>query len=243
MSSTDIAALIAALERRDTLSADEHAALAALSWRERTFAADECIIQAQSRPTESCLLLDGIAVRSDLLNDGRRQISAIHVVGDFLDLHGLLLRVMDHSVTALTPCRVAFVEHGAVKRLADEHSHLGRLLFTLIAIDAAIQRSWIVCLGRRNPVRHLAHLVCELYLRFDVVGRVQDGGFDFPATQEELSDMLGLSVVHTNRTVQQLRATGLVSWRNPRIDVVDWNGLKTLADFDPTYLSLVEERR
>ncbi len=235
--------LIQTLQRRDTLSPGELGALWSLSWREAGVAAGSVIIPDHSRPSESCLLLDGYAARSAVVRSGGRQISALHVRGDFIDLHGLLLRVLDHSISALTDCRVAFVPHQARRELAAQWPHLGRLLFAMTAIDGAIQRNWIVCLGRRQPVAHLAQIICDLYVRLQIVGAVSGDAYDFPFTQEQLADMLGLSTVHTNRTVQKLRATGLITWQSRSVRIHDVDGLFEFADFDPTYLSLTREPR
>lgn len=239
----DPQSLIASLERRDALSDEERQALRDLPWRLKRFGDGDEIVAESARPTESCLLVDGLAARSRHLANGNRQLTALHVTGDFVDLHGFFLKIMDHAVVALTPVTVALVPHRDVQRLAAEMPHLGRMLFMMIAIDAAIQRNWIACMGRMEPIRHLAYLVCEVYKRLEVVGRVDNGSFEFPLTQAEIADLVGLSIVHTNRTLQDLRATGFVTWKGNRIAISDWDGLARLADFDPTYLNLFHHPR
>jgi CRP-like cAMP-binding protein len=243
LAESHIAALLASLERRDHISTEERDVLEKLGWRFKDWPRGTEIIHDRSRPFESCLLIDGYAARVGYLRSGRRQLTAIHVAGDFVDLHGLLLKVMDHSVIALTDCRVAFADHLELQKLAADRPHLWRLLTLLMAIDSAIQRSWLVSLGRRNPASRLAHLVCEIYLRLEVVGKASDNQFDFRVGQAELADMLGLSVVHTNRTLQELRSQNLLTWRNGVVKILDWNALANLAEFDPTYLNLFREPR
>lgn len=235
--------LIASLERRDALSDAERQALRDLPWRLKRYGDGEEMIAEAARPSESCLLVDGIAARSRHLANGNRQLTALHVPGDFVDLHGFFLKIMDHAVIALMPATVAFVPHRDIQRLAEEMPHLGRMLFMMVAIDAAIQRNWIACMGRMEPIRHLAYLVCEVYRRLEVVGRVENASFEFPLTQAEIADLVGLSIVHTNRTLQDLRATGFVIWKDNRIAIRDWEGLARLADFDPTYLNLFHHPR
>ena len=235
--------LIASLERRDALSDEERQALRDLPWRLKRYGDSEEIVAEAERPTESCLLVNGLAARSRHLANGNRQLTALHVPGDFVDLHGFFLKVMDHAVIALEPVTVAFVPHRDVERVSAAMPHLGRMMFLTVAIDAAIQRNWIACMGRMEPIRHLAYMVCEVYKRLEVVGRVENGSFDFPLTQAEIADLVGLSIVHTNRTLQDLRATGLATWKGNRIVIRDWDGLAKLADFDPTYLNLFHHPR
>ncbi|HET9902075.1 MAG TPA: Crp/Fnr family transcriptional regulator [Xanthobacteraceae bacterium] len=243
LEASGVAALVAALEVRDLLSRDERDAIYQLNWRFRDFARGAEIIRDRSRPTESCLVSAGYAVRAGYLRSGQRQLTSVLVPGDFVDLHGLLLRVMDHSVLALTDCRMAFVDHAALRRLSGDFPHLWRMLALLLAIDASIQRSWLLSIGRRNPSSHLAHLLCELYARLRIVGRADGDEFEFPVSQADLADLLGLSVVHTNRTLQELRALNLVRWRGRIVQVPDMKALANVAEFDPIYLHLEREPR
>lgn len=165
----------------------------------------EEIVRYGEHSRTSCLLLEGFAARVQLLKAGKRQISAVHVAGDFVDLHAFLLKVMDHYVVSVGQSRAAFVDHSDLERLTTKFPHLARLFWMLTVIDGAVQRAWITCLGRRSPGQHVAHLICELYLRLEVVGLAQGGTFGFPVTQETVGDMLGLSTVHVNRTLQDLR--------------------------------------
>ena len=93
-------------------------------------------------------------------------------------------------------------------------------------------------LGQRSAMSRMAHLFCELDARLGVVGRTSDDGYDFPLTQRELSECLGLTVVHANRTLQELRRRGLVELENRRLTIRDRRGLEGLAEFDPSYLYL-----
>ena len=241
MHKRDMDALLSTMREREELSADEVSALADIKWRVQAVPADTEIIRDRSKPKASCLLLDGVAARAMSLQDGQRQITALHVAGDFVDLHGLFLNVMDHSVLALTESRIAFADHANLTEIGDRMPHLGRVMATMVAVDAAIQRNWILSLGRRRPEARLAHLFCELYLRLKVVGHIDGASFRFPISQSTLADVLGLSLVHTNRTIQHLRATSLVTWRAGEITIHDWAGLSELGEFDSAYLNLSSE--
>ena len=237
------AAFLRSMERRDSLSDAEIKAISELPARPAVFAAGEEIVAEGSRPRESCLVTSGFAARSQSLSSGERQITAVHVPGDFVDLHSMMLKVMDHSVVALGPCKVAFVPHEKIKEVTEHKPHLTRLFWMSTTIDGAIQRTWITCLGRRSAEQHLAHLVCELYVRLEAAGVASDLTFEFPVTQVQLGDVLGLSVVHVNRKLQELRAAGLVEWRDGRVKIRDFEKLANLSEFDPTYLSLRREAR
>jgi CRP-like cAMP-binding protein len=237
------AAFLRSLERRDSLSDDEIRTISELPSRPAVFSAGEEIVVEGSRLKESCLVTSGFAARSQSLRSGERQITAVHVPGDFVDLHSMLLKVMDHSVVALGPCKVAFVPHEAIRVVTETSPHLARMFWLSTVIDGAIQRTWITCLGRRSAEQHLAHLICELYVRLEVAGAASDFIFEFPVTQAQLGDVLGLSVVHVNRKLQELRAAGLVEWRDGKVKIRDFERLAQMSEFDPTYLSLRRESR
>jgi CRP-like cAMP-binding protein len=238
-----ISRLLRKLERRDVLSDEEKQVLAGAVARVKEIRMDEDLVRDGDRPTESTLLLEGIAARYKLLRNGRRQITALHISGDFVDLHSFLLKTMDHGVVALTRCRVGLVPHSTLREITETHLHLGRLLWLSTLIDAAIHREWLVAMGRRPALNQLAHLVCELFLRLQAVGLAQDMSFELPLTQAELGDVLGLSTVHVNRVIQQLRTDGLVTWSEKRIVLEDWTRLQEVAEFDPTFLNLDNEPR
>lgn len=240
---TDIEPLVRSLAHRDVVSDYERQLIASLKRRTRSFLKGGELVAAHSRPGESCLILHGLTAREVYLRDGQRQITAIHVPGDFVDLHALTLKLMDHSVVALTDCEAAFVPHYDLLRVIEKSPHLGRLFWLSTVIDGAIQRAWIGSLGRRAADGHLAHMVCELYYRLRAVGLASGFSFEFPITQQELADILGLSLVHVNRTLQELRRTGLVDTRSGTMTILDLEVLASMGDFDPTYLNLVNEPR
>jgi CRP-like cAMP-binding protein len=235
--------LVLFLSRRDDLAAEEIAALETLTLNRQDYAAGTAMIRQGDRPNSSILVLEGLAARAHYLADGKRMISALHIPGDYVDLHSLLLDQMDHDVTALTDCRVALTAHPEVRRVTERMPHLGRLLWLATTIDAAMHRAWIVALGRMSPLSHMAHFLCEMYLRLDIVGLAKDYSYRLAITQIDLADMLGLSVVHVNRTLQDLRATGMVSWVGSTVSIKDWDGLRELAQFDDAYLNLNKRAR
>ncbi len=225
------------------LSEEEERVLEQIVGPPTQIAAGTDFVREGSRPTNSTLLVEGFAARYKIVENGSRQITALHTPGDFVDLHSLLLKTMDHGVLAITPCKVALAPHAALRDLSATHPHLSRLLWLMTLIDGAIHREWLVFMGRTPAVAHAAHLLCEIYAQLDVVGLAPERRFDFPITQSDLGDVLGLSSVHVNRVLQELRAKGLIRWENHEVTILDWDSLKAQGQFDPTYLHMVREPR
>lgn len=235
--------LIRKLEQRDRLDADEKRILRNMVVRIKEFRADEDMVREGARPTDSTLLLEGFAARYKDLPNGKRQITALHVPGDFVDLHSFLLKTMDHGIMALSGCKTGAVPHETLREISERHPHLTRLLWLNTLLDGAIHREWLVAMGRRAALGQMAHLFCELFLRLQAVGLTEDRSFRLPLTQAELGDTLGLSTVHVNRVLQELRASRLVSWRGATVTIEDWDGLARVAEFDPAFLNLQNEPR
>ena len=235
--------LIANLRARDVVSAREVELLRSIIVRERRFGIDEDLVTEGSRPTYSTLLLDGFAARYRIVDDGRRQITALHIAGDFVDLHAFPLKKMDHGIVALTPCHVALADHSELKKMTETEPHLTRLLWLLTLVDGAIHREWIVAMGRRSKVSQIAHIFCELFARLEVIGRVKDGTFALPLTQQELADTLGMSLVHLNKSLKLLHNQNTVKWTQQAVKVIDMERLARTAEFDPGYLNLHVEPR
>jgi CRP-like cAMP-binding protein len=220
------------------LSPDEEQALHGLPLDLRDLRADQDIVRDGDRPSQCCLILEGFVCRYKLLLDGRRQILSFHVPGDIPDLQSLHLVVMDHSLGTLAPTRAAMIQHDALRNLIARHPRLGDVFWRESLIDAAVFREWMIGIGRRSAHARIAHLLCELFLRFKTVGLTRDQAFDLPVTQIELGDALGLSTVHVNRVLQELRGAELITMRAGTVSVRDWAGLKAAGEFDPAYLHL-----
>lgn len=238
-----IDALLLRLGQHDSLSIDERRALEAAFGPAERVPRGQDLISEGDEPPGSTLILDGMSFRYRTLSDGRRQIVSVHIPGDFVDLHSFMLKRMDHSVGALSDCLISRISHDSLRAITEEHPHLTRMLWLLTLIDNAIVREWLVGVGRRSAVERMAHLICELHLRLHAVERDGDDAFELPITQADLGDMLGLSVVHTNRVLRQLREQRLVLWSDHKVRILDRPGLEALADFDDVYLHRVHRPR
>jgi CRP-like cAMP-binding protein len=226
------------LRARDVVSEEEEQAIRGLFSEVRDVAADTVVVNAGVDLSVSMLLLEGLLCRFKDLRDGSRQISELHVPGDFADLHSFTLKRLDHSVMALTRCRIAIAPHERIKAAITEFPHLARLFWFTTNIDAAIHREWVLSLGRRSALSRTAHLFCELRVRLGIVGLAEETGYALSLTQTDIAECLGLTPVHVNRVLRELRERGLLEFRNRRVRILDAAGLKRAAEFDPGYLYL-----
>jgi CRP-like cAMP-binding protein len=226
------------VELRDHLSVEEKEVLIAASADIRIYPAGSDITKQGDRPDVSRLIIEGFASRYNMTAEGGRQITAIHVAGDFVDLHSFPLKVMDHSVGAMTGVTILHFPHERLIAITERHPHLTRLLWMLTLLDGAIHRSWLVAMGRTSALSHAAHFLCEMYERLKVVDLASNLTMTLPFTQVELGDVLGLSSVHVNRVVQELRATGKITWDGRQVTILDWVGLQNVGQYDPAFLYL-----
>ncbi len=233
-----LAPLLLKLRARDMIGDEEARVLRDSIAEIIEIPASKTIVRAGVPLTVSTLLIDGIVCRYSDLADGQRQIMELHVTGDFLDLHSFLLKHLEHNVGSLTPVRVALVPHDALRRITEDHPHLGRTLWFSTLLDAAIHREKILSVGRRAAVARIAHLMCELFLRLGVVGLTGADRFKLALTQSDLADATGLTSIHVNRMLKQLRDDGLMTFRGGEVVIHDWARLQRLAGFDPRYLYL-----
>jgi CRP-like cAMP-binding protein len=231
------------LRARDDISAEEEAAIRSAVADTRDYAADRTIIHRGEELEVSTLLIDGLMCRYKDMRDGQRQITELHVSGDFVDLHSFTLKRLDHNVMTLTPCRVALVPHERLKAITEQHPHLTRVYWFSTNLDAAIHREWELSLGRRSAAARLANLICELHVRLGLIGLAEEKGFALDLTQTDLAECLGLTSVHVNRTLKELREQGLMTFRNGRVTIEDPAGLRRVAEFDPAYLYLEKRPR
>lgn len=198
------------------------------------------IIADGDNPDRVHLILDGFACRYRIMPDGQRTITAYLIPGDICDLHVFLLNAMDHSVGTLSECRVAEISRASLAHISKNHPNVWTALLIASLVDQAVLREWLTNIGRRNAAKRIAHLLSELLVRLEVVGRVAGGAFDLPITQSDLADTAGLSSVHVNRSLKILRDEGLVTLHRNRLMIHDVEGLKAFAEFDPRYLHLLE---
>lgn len=214
----------------------DRARLEAVALPSRKVAAREDIIREGEVPENVNLVLEGIACRYKVLPNGRRAIVAFLLPGDFCDLHVAILDHMDHTIGALTPCTIAEIPRTTIEDLTANWPRIARALWWATLVDEGILREWLVNMGQRPSDRKLAHLFCELQARLALVGLATENEFPLPLTQEELGDTLGLSTVHVNRVLQQMREDGLIRLQGRTVSIPDLARLKEFGEFNPNYL-------
>ena len=237
-------ALIRKLEHFTRLSvADKEMLTRVAAQRVRRFAANEDIIHEGEKPEFINLITEGWACRYKTLEDGRRQIVAFFLPGDLCDLNVFILKEMDHSIGAITAVVLSEIGRAAFDELMLAHPRITQALWWESLVAAAIQREWTVNLGQRDAIERVAHLLCELFIRMRVAGLVEGNSCAFPLTQTQLGETVGLSTVHVNRTLQELRGAGLVVLKDRRLTIPDLRALQSIALFNPNYLHLEREGR
>jgi CRP-like cAMP-binding protein len=202
----------------------------------RAVGAREDVISQGDRTGGVKLLLDGFACRYKTLEDGRRQIVAYFVPGDLCDLRVFILKRMDHSIGAIAPSRVATIAPDDVLKLMHTYPALTRALWWSTLVEEAIAREWILNVGQRNALERTAHLFCELLYRFRAVGLNEGLSCTLPLTQVELAETLGLSPVHVNRTLQELRRQKLITLDDGTLTIQNLQALEELSFFNAEYL-------
>jgi CRP-like cAMP-binding protein len=194
------------------------------------------IISEGDEPQTVNLLLSGWACRYKMMENGQRQILAFFLPGDLADLHVYILKAIDHSISAITPVKYARLSPKEFEELSNGHPRLLRALWWESLVTDSIQREWLVSVGQRDALQSLAHLACELYLRLNTVGLCEGNTCDFPLTQIDIADALGMTQPHVSRTITELNNTGVATLKRGQLEVNDMGKLKQLALFNPNYL-------
>jgi len=203
----------------------------------------EDIIREGDSPDQVNLIIEGWACRYKQLEDGRRQIIAFFLPGDLVDTHVFMLREMDHSIGSLNAATLAEIGRDALTGIAEQHPRITQALWWEMMVATAVQREWTVNIGQRTATERLGHLLCELFLRMQAVGLTTGHSCELPITQVDLADALGLSNVHVNRVLQELRSSGLVALRGRHLSIPDLAALGAVSLFNPNYLHLDREGR
>lgn len=224
---------IRGIERATPLLDTEKEAMRKTPLQVRTIEGHVDVVRDGERPTQCCIVVEGLCWRYKMTPNGSRQVLSLHIPGEMPDLQSLHLSLMDHTLGTVTRTRMAFCAHQNLRELVRRFPRLSDAFWRYTLLDAAIFRQWLIGLGARTAYQRIAHLICEMAIR--------QGSKDLvtlPLTQAELGDAVGLSAVHVNRSLRDLREAGLAVLDRGVVQVLNFDGLKTVGDFDPSYLQL-----
>jgi CRP-like cAMP-binding protein len=242
VSDQDQRRLVEKLERHGVLSKAAATMLLEIPMTLRTFEPASYVVREGEKPKLCAILVSGFAYRQKLTGNGARQIIAVCLPGDIIDLQNLYLDVADHSVQMLTEGEVLVFPRAALQRVAESEGSIARAILLEVSLEASIFREWIVNIGRRNAKAKVAHLLCEFAIRLEGASRFADADYELPMNQEHLGDALGLTAVHVNRMLRLLADEGLVVWTRRSVKMPDWRRLRVAGDFDSRYLHLDQLR-
>lgn len=224
--------------RTEDLTDEERSVLESAVARTQTYTAGQTVVRHQCAVDISTVLVQGIMTRHVHALDGRRHLVAVHVPGDFVDLHAYVLKQLDHDVGALTDVTVAVVPHAALDAIQTDHPRLAKRLWFLTLLDAAMHRQWVMRLARLTALQRVAHFLCEMNAKLLAIGQSDGQGFLLPMTQSDIGEVCGLTNVHVSRVLRQLREMELCSWRAAQVVVHDPVRLAATGLFAPDYLYL-----
>jgi CRP-like cAMP-binding protein len=216
--------LIHNLQRFVRLSEDDKLAIAQLheAPMHKVKARNDIAREGQD-PTVVRLMLSGWACRYKDLPDGRRQIVGLFIPGDFCDLNVYILQHLDHSIGAITPVTYLAIPPARLDELVNTHPRVGQALLWHELVSASIMREWLLNLGQRSAFERIAHLFIELFLRMRAIEHTEGDSCPFPLTQSDLADATGLTPVHINRTLQEMRREGLIELSHKRLQILEWD--------------------
>lgn len=183
------------------------------------------------------VVLSGWAARYQILRNGARQITRLLLPGDAFYFDSSPNGIAIEEVITLSPCKIVHILHSDMRRLIDRFPAIGEAMRSYGCMENAVLASWVVNVGRRDALERMAHLVCEAHYRLSLVDTHQNNQIYFPLTQDDLADVLGLTPVHINRKLQQLRQEGLITLRSKQLTIHDIRTLQQIAGFDSAYLA------
>jgi CRP-like cAMP-binding protein len=201
------------------------------------------LIREGENPYHVRLVLQGWACRYKSTREGQRQVVGLFIPGDFCDLNVFVLRHMDHSIGTITRVRVAHIDPESLEKVTAEHPRIAQAFWWHELVNASIQREWLLNMGQRSAYERLGHLFVEIFFRMRTAGLAESDSCEFPLTQNDLADATGLTSVHVNRTLQDLRREGLVELERKRLRLPDLEALMDASGFNPNYLHLDHEGR
>jgi len=233
--------LIRSLKEHSVLAEEDLSGICSLTHTVREFQPNEDFIRQGDHPELSALVVSGMVARYHLLDDGSRQYLSFHIAGDLPDAQGLFIDEMDHALCAIGRAEVAFFPHREMLRLFKRRPAIGFSIWRETLVDAAIFREAITNNSARTKPGRMAHFFCELFYRARVAGLNDGAKCILPISLTQLGETLGMAIASVNRSLQELRASGTMDFRDGELVVTKWRELKQLAGFNPQYLHMKKQ--
>lgn len=233
--------LARSLKEHSRLSQQDVHEICALTSTMRDYAPGQDIIRQGDEPDAAALVVAGMVGRYHLLASGGRQYLSFHMAGDLPDAQGLFIERMDHALCALGPATLAFLPHPQLLRAFQRRPALALAIWRETLLDAAIFREAITNNSARPMRTRMAHLFCELFYRARVARLNHGNRCAVPITLGQLGEALGMAIATVNRSLQELRASGAMDFRDGELTVLRWRELQKLGDFNPDYLHVKQQ--
>lgn len=230
--------LLRKLKEHSRLSAADVAEVNAFSYQLRHLQPGEDFIRQGDVPKVAVLVISGMVARYHMLDNGQRQYLSFHMTGDLPDAQAMFIEEMDHAVCAIGLATIASIPHKEITRAFDRKPPVGFAIWRETLIDAAIFREAITNNSARSMEARMAHLFCELFYRARASGLAKDNTFHLPVSLTQLGETLGMSIATVNRTLNELRASRTMDFRNGTLTIQNWRKLVQIGKFNPRYLHL-----
>jgi len=226
------------LESRSVLTKEEASALLSLNGQIKQVAAYIDFVRLGEQVEHCCLVVDGLVGRFGQNHDSVRQITCLHIPGDMADLPSVVSPKAGWGLGALTSTTILQVAHADLRRLAAKHPGIAEAFWRDCVADGSIFSEWVVNVGRRKALSRTAHLFCEMAIRCEHSGQGDRRSFPLPITQPVLGEATGLTGIHVNRVLKELRVRSIVELRAGTVTIHDWEQLVSVGDFDPAFMLL-----
>jgi CRP-like cAMP-binding protein len=226
------------LASRSILTDEEVDALLGLNGQIKQVASHIDFVRQGQQVDHCCLVVDGLAGRFGQTSEGARQITCLHIPGDMADLASVVSPKSGWGLAALTDTTVLRIPHAELRQVAAKHSGIAEAFWRDCVADGSIFSEWVVNVGRRDALSRLAHLFCEMAIRCEQAAQGDRRSYSLPITQTDLGDATGLTSVHVNRTLRELRIQSMVEMRFGTVAIHDWDRLVKAGDFDAGFMLL-----
>lgn len=224
------------LTNRSRLNETEQRALLDLPARVLKVDAQRDFVRLSETVDHVSVVVDGVVARFGQNSEGERQITAFHIAGDAPDLHTVVVPSDTVPLHALSKATILSIPHTALRAVAARYPAVAEAFWRHCSVDAAITAKWILNVGRRDAQTRIAHLFCEMAVRYNAHAGDDEASYSFPLTQTQLADAVGMTAVHVNRSLRALAEQGLVTFRGGSVRIPHWERLVARGEFEAEYL-------